>query len=55
MLGNTRWPGEFTVWHEPPVVTLPADSKIRDGQTVLTSYYHTALIHWGSFVGLDQI
>lgn len=47
MLGNTRWPGEFTVWHEPPVVTLPAGSKIRDEQTVLMSYYHTALIHWG--------
>ena len=45
MLGVVRWPGQFTVWHKPPVVTLPAGSRIRDGQTVLMSYYHTALIH----------
>ncbi len=39
------WPGGFTAWHDPPTVTLPSGSQIRDGQTVLLSYYHTALIY----------
>ena len=44
-LGMIPWPGGFTVWHEPPLITLPAGSRIRDGQTVLLSYYHTAIIY----------
>ena len=39
------WPGGFTAWHDPPVVTLPSGSRIRDGQKVLLSYYHTAIIY----------
>jgi len=35
-LGVVRWPGQFTVWHEPPVVTLwrrlRPDSRIHDSQ-----------------------
>ncbi len=46
-LGNVRWKGDFNVWHELPVMTVPAGSRLRDGQTVLLSHYHTALIHWG--------
>ena len=44
-LGMVPWPGGFTAWHEPPVMTLPPVSRIRDGQKVLLSYFHTALIH----------
>ncbi|MAE61127.1 MAG: hypothetical protein CMJ49_07205 [Planctomycetaceae bacterium] len=33
------------MWHEPPVMTLPEGSRIRDGQTVSVDYYHTAMIY----------
>jgi hypothetical protein len=46
-LGVVRYPGQFTTWHDRPLPTLPAGSSIRDGQTVLLSYYHTATIHHG--------
>jgi hypothetical protein len=44
-LGKIPWPGGFTAWHEPPVATLPADSRIRPGHTVRLSYYNTAIIY----------
>ena len=44
-LGVVRYAGQFTAWHEPPLPTLPPGSRINEGQTVLLSYYHTALIH----------
>jgi hypothetical protein len=46
-LGTTPGPGCFTAWHDPPVATLPPGSRIRDGQKVLLSYFHTAIIHEG--------
>ncbi|HET6428728.1 MAG TPA: hypothetical protein VFJ30_09985 [Phycisphaerae bacterium] len=39
--------GDFPVWHDPPGVKVPAGSRLRDGQRVRISYYHTALIHHG--------
>ncbi len=47
-LGNDPWPGAFNVWHEPPVVSIPAGGRLKDGQTVLVSYYHPALIYDGA-------
>lgn len=44
-LGMIPWPGGFTAWHDPPVITLPPGSRIRDGQKVSLSYFHTALIY----------
>ncbi len=44
-LGMDPWPGGFTAWHKPPVVTVPPGSRIRDGQTVLLGYFHTSLIY----------
>jgi len=44
-LGNDPYAGQYTAWHEPPTMTLPAGSRIAEGQTVLVSYYHTAIIH----------
>jgi hypothetical protein len=44
-LGMIPWPGGFTAWHEPPVIAVPPGSRIRDGQKVLLSYFHTALIY----------
>ena len=44
-MGVSRGPGQFTVWHDPPTITIPSGSRIHDGQIVRISYYHTALIH----------
>jgi hypothetical protein len=44
-LGMVPWPGGFTAWHEPPIMSIPVGSRIREGQKVLLSYYHTALIY----------
>jgi hypothetical protein len=49
-LGTDPWPGAFSVWHEPPAITLPKGSRIRDGQRVLLSYYHTAMIYEGQIM-----
>ncbi len=46
-LGNDPWVGEYTAWHEPPVVTVPAGSRLKEGQRVLADYYHTAIIYDG--------
>ena len=39
------WPGGFTAWHEPPTIDSAPGSRIRDGQKVLLSYFHTAIIY----------
>jgi hypothetical protein len=44
-LGMIPWSGGFTAWHDQPTVTLPPGSRIRDGQNVLLSYYHAAVIY----------
>jgi hypothetical protein len=44
-LGNDPYPGEFTVWHEPPAPRVLPGGRLRDGQTVRLSYYHSALIY----------
>lgn len=44
-LGTVPYPGGFSAWHEPPNVMIPAGSRIHDGQKVLLSYYHTAIIY----------
>jgi hypothetical protein len=33
-------PGYFTNWHEAPVVTIPAGSRLKEGDKVLASYNH---------------
>ena len=37
-------PGIYDYWHEPPVMTLPRGSRIKDGQKVLVSYGHSQTI-----------
>ena len=46
-LGKIKWSGRFNAWHEPPVMTVPRGSRLRDGDRVRLSCYHTALIHRG--------
>ena len=38
-LVNDPNPGYFTVCHEQPVVTIPADSRLKEGDKVLASYH----------------
>jgi hypothetical protein len=50
-LGNDPYDGCFSAWHEPPTVKIPANSRIKEGQKVLISYYHTSIIY-GEQAGL---
>jgi hypothetical protein len=45
LLGNDPYPGEYTVWHKPPTITLRPDSRLKEGQRILASYYHPAVIY----------
>ena len=42
-LGHDPNPGYFTYWHEPPAVTIPAGSRLQEGQRVLASYHFATL------------
>jgi hypothetical protein len=44
-MGTTPWPGEFDVYHRPPVLRLLPGSRIRDGQRLRVSYYHAVTIY----------
>jgi len=44
-LGRRRWAGDFSEWHDSPSIAIPPASRLQEGDRVLISYYHTALIH----------
>jgi len=44
-LGTVPWAGNFDVWHEPPQLTIPAGSTIRDGARLKVSFSHTVTVH----------
>jgi len=46
-LGQKPWPGNYDTLHEPPVITVPSKSRIREGQAVRLSCYHATIIHDG--------
>ncbi len=46
-LGMDPWAGDYTAWHDVPAVRIPAGSRLKDGQRVLASYYHAAIIYSG--------
>lgn len=46
-LGNVPYAGEYTIWHMPPQLTLLPGSRIRDGQELKVSCYHTVVVHDG--------
>lgn len=43
LLGNSPYRGGFR-WHEQPVIAIPPGSRLHDGDQVLLSYYHTAIM-----------
>lgn len=46
-LGTIPWAGEYEVYHQPPVIRLTANSRIKDGQRLRVSFYHNVIIHSG--------
>ncbi len=46
-LGRSRWPGTYDTRHEPPVIGVPAGSRIREGERVSLSCYHPAIFYGG--------
>ena len=45
LLGAKPYAGCFSAWHARPLPTVPPGSRLREGQRVALSYYHTAVIH----------
>lgn len=46
-LGVVPWPGEFEVYHKPPKIKLTPNSRIKEGQKLLVSFYHPVIIYGG--------
>ncbi|MBK9137483.1 MAG: hypothetical protein IPM17_01765 [Verrucomicrobia bacterium] len=42
-MGRHPWPGEYDVWHEPPVIK----TGLPDGTRLRVSYYHAVTIYQG--------
>jgi hypothetical protein len=43
-LGYDPNPGYFNYWHQPPAVTIPAGSRLQEGQRVLADYHFATLV-----------
>jgi hypothetical protein len=43
-------PGEFDAYHESPRLLSLPNSRIRDGQTILISYYHATIVREGGVI-----
>ena len=44
-LGVSLWPGTFDTRHEPPAITVPAGSRIKEGEPVRLSCFHTVIFY----------
>ena len=44
-LGHFLWPGTYDTRHEPPLITVPPGSRIREGERVKLSCYHPAIFY----------
>lgn len=40
LCGHYRWKGRFDFTHPGPVITIPAGSRIKEGEKLLVSYHH---------------
>lgn len=43
--GRVPYNGVYDLWHAPPVVAIPAGSRLRVGDRLRASYYHMATIY----------
>ena len=50
-MGRVPWPGEYEVYHPEPPIRIPAGSRLRDGQALKVSYYHTVIIYGDQVCG----
>lgn len=48
LMGTKPWSGEYTAWHDAPRIRVP---RLKDGEKLRVSYYHTAVIHDGQVCG----
>ena len=46
-MGRVPWPGSYEVVHPEPPLVLAAGSRIKDGETLNVSFFHTAVVHSG--------
>lgn len=46
-MGTIPYPGNYDVFHESPVIKIRSAAKIKEGQKLLVSYYHTVTVHDG--------
>lgn len=44
-LGMTPYAGSFEVYHSPPQLRIVPDSRIKEGEKLLVSYYHAVTIY----------
>ena len=45
LLGNDPYGGCYTAWHESPLIRIPKESRIKEGQKLLISYSHTLIVY----------
>ncbi len=43
--GTTPYAGSFDVFHQPPTLKLLPGSRVKDGDRLKVSYYHTCTVH----------
>ncbi|HID05632.1 MAG TPA: hypothetical protein EYP10_00640 [Armatimonadetes bacterium] len=46
-MGMAPYIGHYEVYHKPPPLRLTPNSRIKDGERLRVSFYHTMLIYWG--------
>jgi len=44
-MGSVPWDGGYEVWHAPPPLRLTAGSRIKDGQRLKVSFFHTVVVY----------
>ena len=44
-MGRAPWAGEYEPYHPEPPIRIPAGSRIRDGDRLKVSFYHTVIIY----------
>jgi hypothetical protein len=49
-MGNRSYPGDYDRWHTAPTLRLKAGGALRNGDTVMVSYYNAVLIYSGQVV-----
>jgi len=44
-LGSVPWAGQFDAYHEPPVLKFFPGAKLKDGQKIRVSFWHTVTVY----------